>query len=85
MNRKFDCFMSTVDTRVMPAFLAADWMEASPPNDSTPKNTVAVEVPILVPIGLLDTATGRVIEHEESANEAPAKARRRTFFINVNS
>ena len=68
----------------MPAFLAAVWIEASPPNDRTPRNTAADEVPILLPIGLLETATGRVIEHEDSANEAPARARRRTFFINVN-
>lgn len=58
---------STVEILVIPPFLAAVWMLASPPSgNSTPRILVVEAVPTLDPTGLLVAATGPVNPQEEA-------------------
>jgi len=76
------CFWkSTVETFVIPPLWAADEILASTPKFKTSKNPVPVDLPILVPIGLLVADTGMVIEQDVIAKIANAPINSFTFFI----
>jgi hypothetical protein len=77
------CLKSTVEILVIPELLAAFMIEASTPKTSTCRKPVPFAVPTLLPTGLLEMATGRVIEQEDMKQATAQAEVSRKDFLNI--
>jgi hypothetical protein len=75
--------MSTVEIFVIPPFFAAVLILASASKNKIPRKPVAVEVPTLLPTGLLVALTGRIIEHPEINVPSAIIAMIDLIFLNI--
>jgi hypothetical protein len=72
---------STVETFVIPPFLAAERIDASAPNAKMPRKTMPLDVPTREPTGFAVAATGSVIEHAERLAITATLAANMTIFF----